>query len=334
MDTQHPTPISAPTPTPRRRRRPLRIIGFSLVGLIGLGALTLGGTATYDAIATASERDDIRPYGQLVAVEGGRVNVAVSGSGPSTVVLLPGFGTASPVIDFAPLVDRLQDTHRVVVVEPLGYGLSDGTDRPRTSANIVDEVHQALSELDIDRYVLAGHSVAGIYALEDVHAHPDEVQAFVGIDSSVPTQPGIDEAVGSGLFRFLKATGLLRVLTAFAGDAYAGLPYSAEQKEQMGLLSHRNSMTSTYLDEYEHLAANFRHARGLSFPADLPVRLFVVADDPDVPGWERLHREQAATVTDGQVVMLDGEHYLHHTHAAEIAAGIDAVVDAGQPNGQ
>lgn len=332
MDTHHPTatPTSTPARPARRRRSPLRVIGFSLVGLVGLGALTLGGTATYDAIATAAERDDIRPYGELVPVTGGRLNVAVTGSGASTVVLLPGFGTASPVIDFSPLVDRLQDTHRVVVVEPLGYGLSDGTDRPRTSTNIVDEVHQALSTLGIDRYVLAGHSVAGIYALEYTNAYPDEVQAFVGIDSSVPTQPGIDEAVGSGLFRFVKATGLARVLTAVSGDAYAGLPYTDAQKEQMTLLSHRTSMRATYLDEYEHLGANFRHARSLTFPADLPVRLFVVGDDPEVPGWQRLHREQAASVTDGQVVLLDGGHYLHHTHAAEIAEGIDAVADLGQ----
>ncbi|MEG8036613.1 alpha/beta hydrolase [Sphingomonas sp. LR61] len=100
------------------------------------------------------------------------------------------------MIDFAPLVDRLQDTHRVVVVEPLGYGLSDGTDRPRTSANIVDEVHQALSTLGIDRYVLAGHSVAGIYALEYTNTYPDEVQAFVGIDSRCRRSPASTKPSG------------------------------------------------------------------------------------------------------------------------------------------
>ena len=49
-------------------------------------------------------------------------------------------------------------------------------------------MHQALSTLGIDRYVLAGHSVAGIYALEYTNTYPDEVQAFVGI-VSVETPP-------------------------------------------------------------------------------------------------------------------------------------------------
>ncbi|WP_282855689.1 hypothetical protein [Microbacterium oxydans] len=31
-----------------------------------------------------------------------------------------------------------------------------------------------------------------------------------------------------------------------------------------------------------------------------------------------MHEEQAATVADGTVVPLDGEHYLRHTHTPQI----------------
>ncbi|WP_270408773.1 alpha/beta fold hydrolase [Microbacterium maritypicum] len=109
-----------------------------------------------------------------------------TGEGSEDIVLLPGFGTASPVLDFEPLVPELAQDDRVIVVEPFGYGLSDGTDRARTTDNIVTETHAALQELGVDDYVLMGHSIAGIYGIQFANRYPDEVRAFMGIDSSVP----------------------------------------------------------------------------------------------------------------------------------------------------
>ena len=37
-----------------------------------------------------------------------------------------------------------------------------------------------------------GHSISGIYGIDYVNKYPNEVSAFVGIDSSVPTQGGMD----------------------------------------------------------------------------------------------------------------------------------------------
>ncbi|WP_323825588.1 alpha/beta hydrolase, partial [Pseudomonas aeruginosa] len=78
----------------------------------------------------------------------------------------------------------------VISVEPLGTGLSDQADTPRTADNIAREVHSALQRLGVERYVLMGHSIAGIYALHYSTLYPEELVAFVGIDSSVPGQPG------------------------------------------------------------------------------------------------------------------------------------------------
>lgn len=77
------------------------------------------------------------------------MNVLIQGDGKETIVLLPGYGTASPVLDFKPLVDELSPYYRVVVIEPFGYGLSDDTDKVRTSQNIVDEIHECLQKLNI-----------------------------------------------------------------------------------------------------------------------------------------------------------------------------------------
>lgn len=296
----------------------------ALITVTAIGAVLAVGLATttiVNAVASGAEAERIEPYGETVSVDGRDMNVLIAGDGPETIVLLPGFGTASPVLDFGPLVDDLSEDHRVVVVEPFGYGLSDGTDRPRTTQNIVAEVHEALQTLDVDSYILMGHSIAGIYGIEFADRYPDEVRAFVGIDTSVPGQPHMDTVFPTGLMGAAKDLGLVRLLTAFGGAGDEDSAYSAQAREQMALLSNRNSLSPTYLDEMSHIRTNFAQAIGTSFPKDLPLLLFVVTENPTTPEWLSLHEEQAAAVTDGTVVPLDGEHYLHHTHSPEIADG-------------
>lgn len=318
---------TSPNRKARRGKRFLKISAFSVAGLVGVVGVVLAATSITNAVATSAEAAEITSYGQKVDVDGKKMNVVVSGQGAQTIVLLPGFGTASPALDFAPLTEKLDANYRTVVVEPFGYGLSDQTDRPRTSANIVTEVHDALGQLGIHRYVLMGHSIAGIYGLEYAHTYPDEVSAFVGIDSSVPTQPGIDDELPIGAMQVMKSLGLTRVLTDLGGDPYAGMPFSEDAKKQMRILAMRNSLSATYVDEMKHFSQNFRDAQRVGFNRDLPVLLFVQDDNTDVKGWMALHEEQAASVAHGEVVPLAGEHYLHHTLSAEIAQATQRFLD-------
>ncbi|MGK9146488.1 alpha/beta hydrolase [Plantibacter flavus] len=301
-----------------------KFLRFVLTGVAALVALVLAGlltTTVVNAVATSSEAARIEPYGQRVTVDGKRMNVLVAGQGEETIVLLPGFGTGSPALDFSPLIDELSVDHRVVAVEPFGYGLSDETDVPRTTENIVSEVHEALAGLGVDRYVLMGHSIAGIYALDYVERYRDEVTAFVGIDSSVPGQPGMDADLPVDALRVAKTLGITRLVTALGPDPYADLPYSETMREQLGMISLRNTSSATYSDEMSRIQANFADAADKVFPPDLPVLLFVQADNPTVRGWLPLHEEQAASVDRGEVVTFDADHYLHHTKSVEIADG-------------
>ncbi|MCD2109290.1 alpha/beta hydrolase [Rhodococcus erythropolis] len=300
-------------------RKLRRIVLVTVVAIIAIPVLLLATAATYNFFATRSEASDITSYGRLVPVDGKMMNVVVSGQGSETIVLLPGLGTAAPGLDYQPLITALSSQYKVVAVEPFGTGLSDQTDAARSSANIVREVHEALQYLGIDRYVLMGHSIAGIYALTYAAEYPDELVAFVGIDSSVPGQPGWDEPLPTEAIDIAHDVGLTRLLTAFADDPYAGLPYDQQTKEQIELLSNKNSAAPTLLKEMENAPANFASASGTTFPESLPVLLFVVANDTDVPEWVDLHRQQAASVHTGQVIPLPGEHYLHHTLSPEIA---------------
>ena len=300
-------------------RKPLRVVLTTAAVLVALPALFLTTTTVVNAIATPVESASITPYGHRVEVDGKKMNVVVSGHGPQTIVLLPGLGTAAPGLDFRPLIDKLSPRYRVVAVEPFGTGLSDPTSVPRTAANIDREVHAALQKLHITRYVLMGHSIAGIYALTYSAMYSHELIAFIGIDSSVPGQPGGDQPLPTGTLATLRDLGITRLLSALAPDPYKGLPYSDATRHQLRLLSLKNVAAPTMIDEMAHTPANFTAARHLVFPTDLPVLLFVQAHNTDVAGWIELHQWQAASVEHGRVIILDGEHYLHHTQSAAIA---------------
>lgn len=266
------------------------------------------------------EKDKIDSYGHTVTVDGKEMNVFIQGGGEETIVLLPGYGTASPALDFKILVDKLAPFYKVVVVEPFGYGLSDETEKERSTDNIVSELHEALQQLNIESFILMGHSIAGIYGMDYINKYPNEVTAFIGIDSSVPEQPGMDVKLPYNTFEFLKKSGLLRLVTKVSGDPYAEVGYDDYTREQLRYISNKNSYNNTTMNEMRLIANNFANAKQqqLAFPQELPVMLFVQANNPTIPEWVPLHEDLVQNVEDGIVVTLEGEHYLHHTRSQEI----------------
>ncbi|MEK8211415.1 alpha/beta hydrolase [Paenibacillus sp. FSL L8-0463] len=303
-------------------KKTLRIILKSIGALIIAIGLFLAIVFVVNIISNKSEQGKIEPYGQLVPVDGKNMNVLIQGTGEETVVLLPGHGTGAPALDFKPLVDELSSFYKVVVVEPFGYGLSDGTDKERSTENIVSEIHEALHQLNIDRYMLMGHSIAGIYGLDYVNKYTDEVSAFIGIDSSVPTQGGMDDESPIGTFKFLDKSGLMRLLKKLGGDPYAGLAFDDQIKEQMRMISNKNYGNAATMNEMKHIQTNFKAAQALSYPKDLPLLLFVQANNTEVEGWLPLHEEQIKNSVHGKVLALEGGHYLHHTRSKEIVQNL------------
>lgn len=269
-------------------------------------------------ISNEREQGKIEYYGQKVLVDGKQMNVLIQGDGKETIVLLPGYGTASPVLDFEPLVKELSPDYRVVVIEPFGYGLSDDTDKVRTSQNIVDEIHECLQKLNIKKYTLMGHSIAGIYGLEYVNQYEKEVQAFVGIDTSVPKQE-TDELPVSSL-QLLHQSGFYRLIVKMNPDQLVMPKVDDQTKAQIKMLTFRNFLDESQASEAENFRNNFKNAQRLHFPKKLPVA-FYLADqtEKETPNWKPMHEELLKNVDHGKVVTFKGGHYLHHTKSKEIA---------------
>ncbi|WP_418936745.1 alpha/beta fold hydrolase [Lysinibacillus sp. fkY74-1] len=300
-------------------KKKITIIGKILAGLVIAILLFLLIVFLVNTICSKMEQGKIETYGQSVRVDGKNMNVFIQGEGEEIVVLLPGYGTAAPGLDFQPLVDELSPFYKVVVVEPFGYGLSDLTEKERSSENIVSEVHEALQQLHIERYILMGHSISGLYGLDYVNKYPNEVSAFVGLDSSVPTIS--EKKIGASIIttiKFLKQSGLARLQVKLGDDPYAELSYDEKTKEQLRMLQHKNLYNSTQLNEAEIMYENFKAAENLSFPKDLPVIFFIQANHPVTDRWVPEHQRQIKNSVYGQVVTFDGDHYLYRAQAKEI----------------
>ena len=318
----------------------LKVLAWIVGVLIGL-LIILG---IINSIMTYAESKSVNSaYGQFVEINGGKVHVSVQGTGKKVVVLLPGLGVAAPGIDFKPLVNELKKDYTVVVYEGFGYGPSDDTAKPRTTDNIVAEIHQTLAKLGYQKYSLIAHSISGVYALKYTLTYNNEVEAVVGIDSSVPDQNKLmpenlqkqlpNMSVLTGLFRFAGWAGIIRAYVTIAPNATtaydrSGYELTGHEKDIINKLTIRNLASNAVLDE---MVRSDNDSGGLTantkYPSETPVKFFLSDQSLDLfPAWKDIHIAQLANPTNTSVVMLNGDHFLYHTQAATIANGLRSLV--------
>ncbi|MFD4182518.1 alpha/beta fold hydrolase [Rhodococcus sp. NPDC058514] len=314
------------------------MVRWIFAGLVSVVVVAVGISAAVHWWQTPRDKQAIEqligPGHRYVDVDGHRMSVAVQGSGPQTVVLMPGLGTPEPILGFAPLARRLAEQNTVVTVEPFGLGLSDGTDVPRTSEAIVDETRSALRELGRSGpYVLMPHSISGLYAMWWATHHPDEVAAVVGLDDERYTSDGATDspdwprwmsgvnAVGGtrDLIALDKSTDYLGLVADYRESLGDTAEYSSDQQD-LYLRAYSWVLNPTVLDEMARGAENVRAAEGAVFPSTLPALSILAASTLEVePEWEPAHRAAISNPAIQQVSIMDGHHYLFHANAAAIA---------------
>ncbi|HWJ44727.1 MAG TPA: alpha/beta hydrolase [Gaiellaceae bacterium] len=149
--------------------------------LVVLGLVALGGAFETVAEATASNP----PLGgRTYLVDGHRLYLHCVGAGAPTVVLLNGLGERTPSWEW--VQQGVSPSTRVCAYDRAGEGWSGGKENGRRLAS---DLHGLLRAAHIPGpYVLAGHSVGGVYALLYTARYPDDVAGLALIDSSTPYQ--------------------------------------------------------------------------------------------------------------------------------------------------
>lgn len=124
---------------------------------------------------------------EVIYLEGKKINTYRAGKGEVTCVLLSGSAVLSPKWEYMKLVHEMAQYCSVIVIEKLGYGLSELTDCPRKIDTIVDEYRAIGEKLQIKTpVVLMAHSMGFLEAIRWTQRFPDEVKGIIGLDPATP----------------------------------------------------------------------------------------------------------------------------------------------------
>jgi len=137
------------------------------------------GITTYHAIASRQEKLHTKPIGNLIDVDGHKLHIYCAGEGNTTIVLDHSLGGIEGYF----LVEELAKITRVCIYDRAGYGWSQSNYKPRTSEQIVKELHSLLIKAEIQPpYILVGNSFGTYNMRLYAHQFPEEVVGMVLTD--------------------------------------------------------------------------------------------------------------------------------------------------------
>jgi pimeloyl-ACP methyl ester carboxylesterase len=117
-----------------------------------------------------------------------KVHYTSSGNGPA-VVLLHGFLEDLTMWD--EFEREFSKKNRVVRIDLLGHGLTENQGDVHSMEDQAEMVKNVLDELEIDRYVVIGHSMGGYIALALAELYPEDLTGLVLMNST--SLPDSDE---------------------------------------------------------------------------------------------------------------------------------------------
>jgi pimeloyl-ACP methyl ester carboxylesterase len=170
-----------------------RWLGRIFLGLLGLFAAVAIAGLCYQAVGGRGDARRFPQQGKSVslgpAFNNMSLNIDCRGRGGPPVILDTGLGV--PAIGWNAVQAEVAKFTRVCSYDRAGYGWSDGTSLPRTSSEIVKELH-ALLEAAHEKgpYILVGHSFGGFNVRVYNGQYPAEVAGMVLVDASHEDQNG------------------------------------------------------------------------------------------------------------------------------------------------
>jgi pimeloyl-ACP methyl ester carboxylesterase len=306
----------------------------------------------YQFVATRLAYREHPAPGEMVAVSGHGMQLYCTGKarGGPTVVMDSGVGGG--LLDWQTVQPKVAKFARVCSYDRSGLGWSESGPKPRTSTQIVKELHALLKNAGGGGpYVLVGHSFGGanvqLYAAE----YPKEVAGMVLVDSALDSRvldkdlrDAAEEATPSPLtLKVLAPLGIPRLLAGGSGEG--GSPEGPE-KERNAIY---NSTRHLYAFADESATINKSVAKATDAAPSLGEKPLIVlsAGSRQYPGFtkgqtkrfnERANEFEASLPNLSQnsklVVAKDSAHYIQYDRPGLVVDAIRRVVDVARDGGR
>jgi pimeloyl-ACP methyl ester carboxylesterase len=272
------------------------------------------------------------PLGQAVEVDGKRLQVSVSGTGPPVVLIHGASGTMRDM-SFR-LTPVLEDRYTVIAVDRPGLGYSPANNPDGDSlAEQTDLMADVMTKLGYERYYLLGQSFGGSVALRWALDRPDAVAGLVLV--AAPSNPwkgglgtlyklNINPVLGPVMRLLISSVLPRRVARSSLAEIYAPQEITPGYIEFTGLgLSLRRGQQKANALQVAALKPQIREMAPRYGEIKVPVQAIHGTADTIVP--YTVHTAILADqIEDIEVTVLDGEgHMPHQTQPGVIAAALD-----------
>ena len=236
--------------------------------------------------------------GQLVDVGVFKMHLYCTGEGNPAVILAAGLDDFS--IFWSQVQSEIAKVTRVCSYDRAGLGWSEANPSPRTSGNMVKELHALLYNAGVDGpYVMVGHSFGGALTRLYAHQYPGEVAAMILVDAA-PDElfiriPNWDDAIGGklGLYRTLAPLSSFGLL-AFTPQSIPNRGLPEDVLAQYRAIAVSTDYFQTGIAENEAFQDNLTEVRNAKISLhDMPLVVISRGYWDAMPGFSESENQQA-----------------------------------------
>ena len=322
-------------------------VGIGLAGLVVV--LPLAGVI-YQFVTTKIDEYRYPARGEMVDVGDYSLHLYCTGEGGAPTVVMDS-GLGGTVLDWQLVQPEVAKFMRVCTYDRAGMGWSDPGAQPRTSQQIVKELHTLLGNAGVQGpYVLVGHSFGGTNMQVYANQYSDEVAGIVLVDSALEDEEAVTLTrslqPSPVLLKILATIGVTRLPYTLGGEA-PGQTSPDLLDEQAAISSHRKDAFAV-ADETSSLEESFDENRAA--PMSLGDKPLIVLTAGPLPSevitsqglsqeqarqMDELHSESQIDLTRRsqnarQVIVEDSGHYIHVEHPDLVKDAIRQVVEAAR----
>src|SRR5215207_9853289 len=318
-----------------------------IAGIGGLILILLLAGVVFQFVMTWIDERRYPAPGELVDVGGYSLHLYCTGEPRAPTVVMDS-ALGGTVLDWQLVQPEVAKFARVCTYDRAGMGWSEAGTQPRTSRQIVKELHTLLGNAGVrGPYVVVGHSFGGTNMQVYASQYPDEVAGMVLVDSALEDEEAVTFTKSLQpspvLLKVYATIGLTR-LPYTLGAEPPGLTSPELEDEQAAISSHRKHIFAI-ADETSSLEESFAENRAHPMSLGDKPLMVLTAGTVQTEGTglspqqadqlDKLHSESQAALTRRsenarQIIAEDSGHYIQVEQPNLVIDAIRQVVEAAR----